>query len=89
KKDDADKSGGEKRVLKFDSFSGGNGEEVWKDLEAAFEKKYPEVDVQMRFEKDLPAVLNKENATGTYSDLVYYNVGQKSGFTESQLNSGE
>ena len=87
KKDDADKSGGEKRVLKFDSFSGGNGEEVWKDLEAAFEKKYPEVDVQMRFEKDLPAVLNKENATGT--DLVYYNVGQKSGFTESQLNSGE
>lgn len=89
KKDDADKSGGEKRVLKFDSFSGGNGEEVWKDLEAAFEKKYPEVDVQMRFEKDLPAVLNKENATSTYSDLVYYNVGQKSGFTESQLNSGE
>lgn len=87
-KDDG-KDSGDKRVLKFDSFEGGHGKEVWEEMEKAFEKANPDIDVQMRFEKDLPSVLQKENATGKYSDLVYYNVGQKSGFTESQLNTGE
>ena len=32
KKDDASSgSDGEKRIVKFDAFSGGNGEEVWKE----------------------------------------------------------
>ena len=78
-----------KRVLKFDSFEGGHGKEVWEEMVKAFEKANPDITVEMRFEKDLPAVLQKDNATGKYSDIVYYNVGQKSGFTESQLNSGE
>ena len=42
---------GDKRVLKFDSFSGGNGEEVFTKLAKAFEKANPDVDVQLRFEK--------------------------------------
>lgn len=66
---------GDKRVLKFDSFSGGNGEEVFTKLAKAFEKANPDVDVQLRFEKELPDVLNKENAKGEYSDVVYYNLG--------------
>ncbi len=78
---------GDKRVLKFDSFSGGNGEEVFTKLAEAFEKANPDIDVQLRFEKDLPSVLNKENATGQYSDIVYYNLGQPSQFTETQLNT--
>jgi len=45
---------GDKRVLKFDSFSGGNGEEVFTKLAKAFEKANPDVDVQLRFEKELP-----------------------------------
>lgn len=78
-----------KRILKFDAFSGGNGEQVWKDIKAAFETANPEVAVELRFEQDLPSVLNKENASGTYSDVVYYNLGQATAFTETQLNSGE
>ncbi|WP_416326423.1 carbohydrate ABC transporter substrate-binding protein [[Eubacterium] hominis] len=78
-----------KRILKFDAFSGGNGEEVWKDMKEAFEKANSDVVVELRFEQDLPAVLNKENASGTYSDVVYYNLGQATAFTETQLNSGE
>lgn len=78
-----------KRILKFDAFSGGNGEDVWKDIKAAFETANPEVAVELRFEQDLPSVLNKENASGTYSDVVYYNLGQATAFTETQLNSGE
>ena len=80
---------GDKRVLKFDSFSGGNGEEVFTKLAKAFEKANPDVDVQLRFEKELPDVLNKENAKGEYSDVVYYNLGQPSGYTETQLNTHE
>ena len=34
----------------------------------------------------LQAVLNKENSKGEYSDIVYYNLGQQSQFTETQLN---
>ena len=79
----------DKRVLKFDSFSGGNGEEVFTKLAEAFEKANPDVDVQLRFEKDLPSVLNKENAKGEYSDVVYFNLGQPSQYTETQLNTKE
>ena len=50
---------GDKRVLKFDSFSGGNGEKVFTKLAKAFEKANPDVDVQLRFEKELPDVLKK------------------------------
>ena len=40
KKDDASSgSDGEKRIVKFDAFSGGNGEEVWKEMAKAFEAK--------------------------------------------------
>lgn len=39
--------------------------------------------------KELPDVLNKENAKGEYSDVVYYNLGQPSGYTETQLNTHE
>lgn len=67
---------GEQRVLKVDSFSGGNGPEAFKALKAAFEEKYPDIKVELRFERELDTVLNKENATGEYSDVVYYNLGQ-------------
>lgn len=84
------KTEGKKRVLKVDGFSGGNAvEKTFKELEAAFEKAHPDVDVQVRLEKELPQVLSKENAMGQYSDLVYYNLGQPSAYTETQLNTKE
>ena len=79
----------DKRVLKVDLFSGGNGEQVFKDLETAFEETHKDVDVQLRVEKELDQVLNKENAKGEYSDVVYYNLGQPSQYTETQLNTKE
>ena len=78
---------GDKRVVKFDALSGGNGEEVWNELAEAFEAKNPDIDVQVRLEKELPDILNKENSKGEYSDIVYYNLGQASQFTETQLNN--
>lgn len=83
------KTDGDKRVLKIDAFDGGNGQQFLKDLETAFEAAHKDVDVQLRIEKELPSLLDKENATGTYSDLVYFNLGQPSAYTETQLNTGE
>ena len=81
--------GGDKRVIKFDSFSGGNGQEVFTELAKAFEKENKDVKVELRFEKELDKVLSKENAKGQYSDVVYYNLGQPSQYTETQLNTKE
>lgn len=87
-KDDASSgSDGEKHIVKFDAFSGGNGEEVWKGMTKAFEAKSKDVRIELRFEKDLPVVLNKENSKGEYSDIVYYSLGQQGQFTETQLSS--
>lgn len=84
-----DKKDGDKRVLKFDSFSGGNGQEVFTELAKEFEKENKDIKVELRFEKELDKTLDKENAKGEYSDVVYYNLGQPSGYTEKQLNTKE
>lgn len=86
-KKESDDSG--KRIVKFDSFSGGNGEKVFKELAEAFEAENEDIKIQLRFEKELDSVLSKENAKGQYSDIVYYNLGQPSAYTETQLNTGE
>ena len=78
-----------KRILKFDAFEGGNGTGVLDALIEGFEEANPDVHVELRAEKDLPSVLNKENATGEYSDVVYYNLGQPSLYTETQLNTNQ
>lgn len=80
---------GDKRVVKFDSFSGGNGEAVFTELKEAFEAENKDITIQLRFEKELDQTLSKENAKGEYSDIVYYNLGQPSGYTETQLNTKE
>lgn len=78
-----------KRVVKFDSFSGGNGQTVFTELKEAFEAEHEDIKIELRFEKELDSTLNKENAKGEYSDIVYYNLGQPSGYTETQLNTKE
>lgn len=86
--DDNDSDG--KRVLKLDFFMSGNAESKGLvDAAAAFAEANPDIDVQVRVEKELETVLQKENATGSYSDVVYFNLASPSAYTESQLNSNE
>ena len=73
------------RILAFDAFEGGNGTEFLEEAAAAFEEANPEVDVQIRFSKEIDQEMQKDNASGKYADLVYYNLGQESGFTETML----
>ena len=40
-----------KRIVKFDAFSGGNGEEVWKEMAKAFEAKNKDVKIELRLRR--------------------------------------
>lgn len=76
---------GEKRVLKVAAFEGGNGAEIWKNIEKAFEEENTEVDVQLQLSSKLDEELRPQMLDGEYPDVVYYNIGQKSGFTETMI----
>ena len=80
-----DKVEGEKRVLKVAAFEGGNGAEIWKNLEKAFEEENKDVDVQLQLSSKLDEELRPQMLDGEYPDVVYYNIGQKSGFTETMI----
>lgn len=85
KSKDGDKVEGEKRVLKVAAFEGGNGAEIWKNLEKAFEEENQDVDVQLQLSSKLDEELRPQMLDGEYPDVVYYNIGQKSGFTETMI----
>lgn len=76
---------GEKRVLKVAAFEGGNGGEIWKNIEKAFEEENSDVDVQLQLSSKLDEELRPQMLDGEYPDVVYYNIGQKSGFTETLI----
>ena len=75
----------EKRVLKVAAFEGGNGADIWKNLEKAFEEENPDVDIELQLSSKLDEELRPQMLDGKYPDVVYYNMGQKSGFTETMI----
>ena len=76
---------GEKRVLKVAAFEGGNGAKIWENLEKSFEAANKDVDVQLQLSSKLDEELRPQMQNGEYPDVVYYNMGQKSGFTETMI----
>ena len=77
-------SGSDGDVLKVAAFEGGNGAEIWKKIAAAFEEETG-CKVELELSSELDQVLTKEIQNGDVPDVVYYNLGQKSGFTETML----
>lgn len=77
--------GGDKNVLKVAAFNGGNGEQIWKDIAAAFEEENEGVTVELEISSELDQDLTKNIKNKDYPDVVYYNLGQESGFTENML----
>ena len=49
------------RILAFDAFEGGNGTEFLEEAAAAFEEANPDVDVQIRWSKDIDQEMQKDN----------------------------
>lgn len=81
---DADK-GSEETVLKVAAFEGGNGTQIWKDIAKAFEESHDGVKVELEMSPELDKDLTKAIQNGDVPDVVYYNLGQPSGFTETML----
>lgn len=81
---DADK-GSEETVLKVAAFEGGNGTQIWEDIAKAFEESHDGVKVQLEMSPELDKDLTKAIQNGDVPDVVYYNLGQPSGFTETML----
>lgn len=79
--------GEEKQTLKLAAFKGGNGEKIWEDIAAAFEEEKG-VEVELEMSSELDKDLTKSIQKGEFPDVVYYNLGQKSGFTETMLKEG-
>lgn len=76
---------GDGKVLKVAAFEGGNGSQIWEDIKAAFEKEHEDVTVELEMSSELDQDLTKEIRNGDIPDVVYYNLGQESGFTETML----
>lgn len=87
KKDDSkdDKKADSSKTLKLAAFEGGNGAEIWKQIAAAFEKENDGVKVELELSSELDKDLTKAFKNGDVPDVVYYNLGQQSGFTETML----
>ena len=81
---DADK-GSEETVLKVAAFEGGNGTQIWEDIAKAFEESHDGVKVELEMSPELDKDLTKALQNGDVPDVVYYNLGQPSGFTETML----
>ena len=81
---DADK-GSEETVLKVAAFEGGNGTQIWEDIAKAFEESHDGGKVELEMSPELDKDLTKAIQNGDVPDVVYYNLGQPSGFTETML----
>lgn len=71
-------------VLKVAAFEGGNGAEIWNKIAAAFEEETG-TKVELTLSSELDTVLTRDIQNGDIPDIVYYNLGQQSGFTETML----
>lgn len=71
-------------VLQIAAFKGGHGEEVWKKIADAFTAETG-VKVELHLSPELDQDLTKDFQNGDIPDVIYYNLGQASGFTETML----
>ena len=90
KKEGGDKpagNGDNEKVLKLAAFEGGNGKVIWEKIAKAYEEETG-VKVELQTSSQLDKDLTKSFQNGDIPDVVYYNLGQPSGFTETMLKEG-
>lgn len=82
--DKSSKSDSKGDTLKVAAFEGGNGKEIWEKIAEAYEKETG-TKVELTTSSELDKDLQKAFQNGDIPDVVYYNLGQPSGFTETML----
>ena len=81
--DDSDKKFAGK-TLTLAGLEGGYGTEGWKKVIASFEEKTG-AKVEAKFEKNIHEVIRPEIQAGNAPDVIYNNIGQESGLTETMI----
>lgn len=72
--------------LKLAVFKGGYGDQVWKDIAAKFEEKYPNVKVSITADPNLGDVIRPKIINNDAPDLIYLASTNKSGLMQSLIS---
>ncbi len=86
---DADETDEEEKTLTVYAFKGGFGDQHWKDMAAGFEALKGNVTVDLVIEANIDELLTPLISAGEYPDVIYYNQGQESQFTEGLVKSNQ
>lgn len=71
------------RVLKVAALESAYGQEVWKQVGAAFETLMPDVKVELTMDKSIEDVIGPAMKAGDYPDVVHLGTGRPAGMTET------
>lgn len=76
---------GEKKVLKVAALESAYGADMWKQVAAAFEKRNPNVKVELTTDKNIEDVISPKMKAGDYPDVVHLATGRKLALTETMI----
>lgn len=66
-------------------FKGGYGDQIWKDVAAKFQEKYPDVKVNITANADIGSVLRPQITKGDVPDFIYLASTNKSGLLQALI----
>ncbi len=75
----------DKNVLQVAVLESAYGDGMWKEIEAAYEKLRPEVDIKLTAEKNLEDVIGSKMKAGDWPDYVHLATGREAGLTETLI----
>ncbi|HIW83592.1 MAG TPA: carbohydrate ABC transporter substrate-binding protein [Candidatus Dorea gallistercoris] len=81
--DSGDSGSGDGKTLKVAAVETAYGQDMWKDVCAAFEEANPGVTVELTIDKKLEDVITPQMKSGEYPDVILRAVGAESGLTET------
>ncbi len=81
--DSGDSGSGDGKTLKVAAVETAYGQDMWKDVCAAFEEANPGVTVELTIDKKLEDVITPQMKSGEYPDVILRAVGAEPGLTET------
>ncbi|WPB39477.1 carbohydrate ABC transporter substrate-binding protein [[Clostridium] scindens] len=81
--EDSDSGKGESSVLKVAAVETAYGQDMWKEVCAAFEETNPGVTVELTIDKKLEDIITPQMKSGEYPDVILRAVGAESALTET------
>ncbi len=81
----SDKPADEKQTLHVAALESAYGQDIWKNIVAAYEKANPNVKVELTVDKNLEEVISPNMKAGNYPDTVLLGVGRKLALPETLI----